>query len=106
MCGLPCCSSLEKGAVHPRGLCAWVMQDSVMGSLALGGQQLMGQTVMVKSSEAEKNLAWEAAQVPPPPPGARAVETGIPPAAAAAVRVPFDKSASHRLYLRAVGSFE
>lgn len=41
-------------------------QESVMGALALGGQQLMGQTVMVKSSEAEKNLAWEAAQVTHP----------------------------------------
>lgn len=34
-----------------------------MGALALGGQQLMGQTVMVKSSEAEKNLQWEQAQM-------------------------------------------
>lgn len=39
------------------------LQDSVMGALALGGQQLMGQTVMVKSSEAEKNLQWEQAQM-------------------------------------------
>jgi hypothetical protein len=46
-----------------------------MGALALGGQQLMGQTVMVKSSEAEKNLAWEAAQVTP-----RSYQTSCPPA--------------------------
>jgi len=38
-------------------------QEAVIQALSLGGQTLMGQTVMVKSSEAEKNLAWEAAQV-------------------------------------------
>lgn len=33
-----------------------------MNALALTGQLLMGQAVMVKASEAEKNLAWEAQQ--------------------------------------------
>lgn len=33
-----------------------------MAALALSGQVLMGQAVMVKMSEAEKNLAWEAAE--------------------------------------------
>lgn len=37
-------------------------QDDVLNALALTGQVLMGQAVMVKASEAEKNLAWEAAQ--------------------------------------------
>ncbi|KAK9908927.1 hypothetical protein WJX75_004772 [Coccomyxa subellipsoidea] len=34
----------------------------IVTAMALTGQILMGQAVMVKSSEAEKNLAWEAAQ--------------------------------------------
>lgn len=37
-------------------------QEDVFNSLALSGQMLMGQVVMVKASEAEKNLAWEAQQ--------------------------------------------
>lgn len=38
------------------------LQEDVINSLALTGQILMGQAVMVKMSEAEKNLAWEAAE--------------------------------------------
>lgn len=38
-------------------------QEEVFNALALTGQVLMGQAVMVKASEAEKNLAWEAQQV-------------------------------------------
>ncbi len=38
------------------------MQEDVINALALTGQILMGQAVMVKMSEAEKNLAWEAAE--------------------------------------------
>ena len=37
-------------------------RESVILSLALSGQPLLGQPVMVKMSEAEKNTAWEAAQ--------------------------------------------
>jgi RNA-binding protein 39 len=37
-------------------------QESVFGALALTGQTFMGQAVMVKPAEAEKNVAWEAAQ--------------------------------------------
>lgn len=37
-------------------------RESVITALSLGGQPLMGQPVMVKMSEAEKNMAWEAAQ--------------------------------------------
>mmetsp|Transcript_19465 Transcript_19465/g.37288 ORF Transcript_19465/g.37288 Transcript_19465/m.37288 type:complete len:572 (-) Transcript_19465:848-2563(-) len=37
-------------------------QTEIPGALALTGQMLKGQVVMVKASEAEKNLAWEAAQ--------------------------------------------
>lgn len=37
-------------------------QDSVPNGLALTGQVLKNQVVMVKSSEAEKNIAWEAQQ--------------------------------------------
>ncbi|CAD7700816.1 unnamed protein product [Ostreobium quekettii] len=37
-------------------------QEDVLNALALTGQVLMGQAVMVKASEAEKNLAWEAQQ--------------------------------------------
>lgn len=37
-------------------------RDAIIPALSLAGQTLMGQSVMVKSSEAEKNLAWEAAQ--------------------------------------------
>ena len=37
-------------------------RESVMAALGLSQQPLMGQPVMVKMSEAEKNLAWEAAQ--------------------------------------------
>lgn len=33
-----------------------------MNALTLTGQLLLGQAVMVKASEAEKNLAWEAQQ--------------------------------------------
>ena len=37
-------------------------RESVLMALSLGGQPLLGQPVMVKMSEAEKNMAWEAAQ--------------------------------------------
>ncbi|KAI8476998.1 MAG: splicing factor, CC1-like protein [Monoraphidium minutum] len=37
-------------------------QECVFAALALTGQAFMGQAVMVKSAEAEKNVAWEAAQ--------------------------------------------
>ncbi|KAL4527618.1 hypothetical protein Ndes2526B_g08705 [Nannochloris sp. 'desiccata'] len=37
-------------------------RDSVIAALSLSGQPVLGQPVMVKMSEAEKNLAWEAAQ--------------------------------------------
>ncbi|KAK9823650.1 hypothetical protein WJX72_004426 [[Myrmecia] bisecta] len=37
-------------------------REDIVNALALTGQMLMGQAVMVKSSEAEKNLAWEANQ--------------------------------------------
>ncbi|KAF8065916.1 RBM39 [Scenedesmus sp. PABB004] len=37
-------------------------QEQVFLALALTGQIMMGQPVMVKPAEAEKNLAWEAAQ--------------------------------------------
>ncbi|KAK9865341.1 hypothetical protein WJX84_001809 [Apatococcus fuscideae] len=37
-------------------------REDIVNALALTGQVLLGQAVMVKSSEAEKNLAWEAAQ--------------------------------------------
>ncbi|GAB4822034.1 hypothetical protein N2152v2_009080 [Parachlorella kessleri] len=37
-------------------------REDVINALALTGQILMGQAVMVKMSEAEKNLAWEAAE--------------------------------------------
>lgn len=37
-------------------------REDVISALALTGQILMGQSVMVKMSEAEKNLAWEAAE--------------------------------------------
>ena len=38
------------------------VQEDIVKAMGLTGQLLMGQAVMVKSSEAEKNLAWEAAQ--------------------------------------------
>ena len=37
-------------------------KEDVIGALSLTGQLLQGQPVMVKMSEAEKNLAWEAAE--------------------------------------------
>lgn len=37
-------------------------QEDVLNALTLTGQLLLGQAVMVKASEAEKNLAWEAQQ--------------------------------------------
>lgn len=37
-------------------------QQQVFSALALTGQMMMGQAVMVKPAEAEKNLAWEAQQ--------------------------------------------
>ncbi|KAK9803366.1 hypothetical protein WJX73_009745 [Symbiochloris irregularis] len=37
-------------------------REDIISALSLTGQLLLGQPVMVKSSEAEKNLAWEAAQ--------------------------------------------
>lgn len=37
-------------------------KEGVPGAMALSGQELMGQAVMVKPSEAEKNVAWHAAQ--------------------------------------------
>jgi RNA-binding protein 39 len=38
-------------------------KDTVAAALATTGQMLRNQVVMVKSSEAEKNIAWEEAQV-------------------------------------------
>jgi RNA-binding protein 39 len=40
----------------------YAKQEQVFLSLALSGQIMMGQPVMVKPAEAEKNLAWEAQQ--------------------------------------------
>jgi len=40
----------------------YAQQEQVFLSLALSGQIMMGQPVMVKPAEAEKNLAWEAQQ--------------------------------------------
>ncbi|KAL3132644.1 hypothetical protein ABBQ32_009168 [Trebouxia sp. C0010 RCD-2024] len=40
----------------------YARREDIVNAMALTGQFLMGQAVMVKSSEAEKNLAWEAAQ--------------------------------------------
>lgn len=40
----------------------YAKQEETLNALALTGQTLLGQAVMVKSSEAEKNLAWEAQQ--------------------------------------------
>lgn len=40
----------------------YARREDIVNAMALTGQVLMGQSVMVKSSEAEKNLAWEAAQ--------------------------------------------
>ena len=37
-------------------------KEGVAGALALSGKELMGQTVMVKPSEAEKNVAWHTEQ--------------------------------------------
>lgn len=37
-------------------------RESVTAALGLSGQELMGQAVMVKPSEAEKNVAWHTAQ--------------------------------------------
>ena len=37
-------------------------RESVIAALSLSGQPVLGQPVMVKMSEAEKNLAWETAQ--------------------------------------------
>lgn len=37
-------------------------REDIINALSLTGQLLLAQPVMVKSSEAEKNLAWEAAQ--------------------------------------------
>jgi len=37
-------------------------KDSIVPALSLTGELLLGQAVMVKTSEAEKNVAWEAAQ--------------------------------------------
>lgn len=37
-------------------------QENVFTALAMTGQVFMGQAVMVKTAEAEKNVAWEAAQ--------------------------------------------
>jgi RNA-binding protein 23/39 len=37
-------------------------KDGVLGAMSLSGQELKGQPVMVKPSEAEKNVAWHAAQ--------------------------------------------
>lgn len=37
-------------------------KDGVLGAMCLSGQELMGQSVMVKPSEAEKNVAWHTAK--------------------------------------------
>lgn len=40
----------------------FAVQDSIYAALALSGQTMNGQAIMVKTAEAEKNLAWEAQQ--------------------------------------------
>lgn len=40
----------------------YLNKDSIVPSMSLSGQTLLGQAVMVKPSEAEKNIAWEQAQ--------------------------------------------
>lgn len=55
---------MDKNTKRSKGL-AYVelaTQEGVFNAVALTGQMLLGQAVMVKASEAEKNLAWEAAQ--------------------------------------------
>lgn len=70
-------------------------QEDVFNAVALTGQMLLGQAIMIKASEAEKNLAWEAAQAakqqaaaagvePPPPAGLAAPVLAAAAAAAAA----------------------
>jgi RNA-binding protein 39 len=58
-------------------------KEDVINALALTGQVLMGQAVMVKMSEAEKNLAWEAAEQAKRQ--QRELEKELGPAAAAAL---------------------
>lgn len=59
-------------------------QDEVFVALALTGQPLLGQAVMVKPAEAEKNVAWEAAQAAKAAGGAAAPDALTDPLAAAA----------------------
>ena len=54
----------DKGTGRSKGFAyvEYEKKESVVPALALTGQMLMGQAVMVKVSEAEKNVAWQAAQ--------------------------------------------
>jgi RNA-binding protein 39 len=77
----------DRGTRRSKG-CAYVEfrnRASVATALALAGTPLLGRAVSVKASEAEKNLAWEAAQKNNPVLAAAAASlTGGDPAAAAA----------------------
>lgn len=56
---------MDKASKRSRGAAyiEFAKQEDIFNALALTGQQLMGQAVLVKASEAEKNVAWEAQQV-------------------------------------------
>lgn len=51
----------------------------VASALALTGQTLLGQSVMVKASEAEKNMAWEAQQATAAQQASAAQQAGMNP---------------------------
>jgi RNA-binding protein 39 len=68
-------------------------RESVVAALSLTGAPLLGQPVMVKTSEAEKNVAWEAARAAkaaglPSAPAGVAAAYGYAPVAAAAAPAP------------------
>lgn len=65
-------------------------QEEVFIALALTGQILLGQPVMVKPAEAEKNLAWEAQQAAKQSSAAEAelAALGLAPAALGAMAAP------------------
>ncbi|PNW70761.1 hypothetical protein CHLRE_17g733208v5 [Chlamydomonas reinhardtii] len=54
----------DKSSKKSRGLAyvEFARVEEVLAAVALTGQPLLGQAVMIKASEAEKNMAWEAAQ--------------------------------------------
>ncbi|KAG2454354.1 hypothetical protein HYH02_001379 [Chlamydomonas schloesseri] len=54
----------DKNTKKSRGLAyvEFARVEEVLAAVALTGQPLRGQPVMIKASEAEKNMAWEAAQ--------------------------------------------